>query len=201
VSPLQAVSAWVYDLIVVVALAAVVEMLLPSGGFRRFAMLVMGLLVVLALTKPLLGYMQAAMPVSGGTLNVAPDPSSGGFVFSAEGAGFPSADAALRDSLGLHLARLVAASLGIDAREVSVEVGLEGRSGWPGLIRYMRVRILRAPEALIQGWLSSQEPLTQDPAGASGREQAISAIAGALQSQLAAIYHLDPAEIQVVMPR
>lgn len=204
---MQFLSAWVHDLVVVVALAAVVEMLMPPGNFRRFAVLVMGLLVVLALSKPLLGYMQAVLPVGDGTLRVVANPASGGYSFAAEGAALGTADAALREGLADHLSRLVASSLGLAAVDVRVEVGLEGRPGWPQAIRDLRVRVLRAPEALIEVWLASQDGGIADPGEERGgpegptRADALREIGEALKAQLAAIYRLDRGSVEVVMPR
>jgi len=206
-------SGWIHDLIVVVALAAVVEMLLPNGDFRRFAVLVMGLLVVLALSKPLLGYVQGAVISGGGTLRVVPGPAAGDYSFSSEEAAFSSTDAALREGLSAHLGSLVAVSLGIQPADVRIEVGLEGRAGWPRLLRYLRVRVMRAPEQLVEAWISAQGAGDAPASGSGGaapapvpvpvrtRADALAAIGQALRVQLESIYRLESGAVEVIMPR
>jgi stage III sporulation protein AF len=204
----QVLNAWARELVLIVALAAVLEMALPRGDFRRFSRLVMGLLVLLAMLKPLLGYMQVAVALPGGELRATRSQGTG-YVFSGDAALFPSADAAHRAQLSNHVARLVSASLEIDVSAVSVDVELSTGTGWPGPPRRLRVRVTRAPERLVAAWMeqTSQTGSGGDTGGsgaidgAAARAAALASIGEALRAQLAGLYRLEPGAVEVSMPR
>ncbi len=218
---MQALSAWARDLVLIIALAAVLEMALPQGDFRRFARLVMGLLVLLALLKPLMGYLQIAVSLPGGDLRSVRT-SGQGYTFVDSGSPFPVADGAYEAQVRDHIVRLVAASLGIEAAGVSVDVDLKVTSGWPGSPQRLRVRVSRVPERLVAGWIQENGQQGQSgggetaagtggggsgPGGAgavdvsAARTAALAAIGQALRAQLAGLYRLDPAAVEVSMPR
>lgn len=185
-------AGWAKDIIVVVGLAAVVEILLPRGDFRRFARLAMGLVVLLALTKPLLGLMQ--VPVVLPTATVQAQRSGSAFVWQEAAPGSGAVPAAGSVSLsGLvetQIAQLAASSLGLAAHDVRAHVQLAGKAaGWPGGIDSVRLTVLKVPAALLeQGEADSVD----------GR---LDQVRQALLAQITSLYRLKPEQVQVIMPR
>ncbi len=196
---MNALNAWARDLVLIIALAAILEMALPQGDFRRFARLVMGLLVLIAMVKPLLGYLQVAVILPGGEMRAVRD-AGGGYTFSGQTSLFPAATGAYQAQLREHVARLVSASLGIDQGSVSVDVDMSGDSAWPGPPQRIRVRVHRTPDRLVSAWVDQAGAVaTADTSGA--RSAALAAIGDAVRTQLAGLYRLDPAAVEVSMPR
>ncbi|MGE5674249.1 MAG: stage III sporulation protein AF [Mycobacterium leprae] len=48
---------WVRNLVMLVILAGCLELLVPAGGMKKYVRMTMGLLVVLAVTRPILGFL------------------------------------------------------------------------------------------------------------------------------------------------
>ncbi len=190
----QFLAGWAREIIVVVGLAAVVEILLPRGDFRRFGRLAMGLFVLLALTKPLFGILQ--VPVALPPAAVQAQRTATGFVWqetAPEGAAAQASErapASLASLVETQIAGLAASALGLGQRDVGVTVQLTTKAaGWPGGIDGVRINVLARPTAVLEG-------CTGDEA-AKRLEEA----AQALAAQIAAIYRLGPDEVQVIMPR
>lgn len=210
---MAAVNVWARDVVLVIALAAVLEMALPQGDFRRFARLVMGLLVLVAMIKPLMGYLEVAIALPGGALRPTRGAGTGsGYVFSGDSSLFPTANTVYTAQLRDHLVRLVSAGLGLEHTAVSVEVDLESGSGWPAAPRRIRVQVHRVPDRLVSAWI--EQSAAAGAGGAAGgtgggpaagapsdRGAALAAIANAVRVQLAGLYRLDPAAVEVSMPR
>lgn len=196
---MNALHAWARDLVVIVALAAILEMALPQGDFRRFARLVMGLLVLIAMVKPLLGYLQVAVALPGGELRAVRS-AEGGYTFVGDSSLFGTAAGAYQAQMRDQVARLVSASLGLDLASVSVDVDLESGSGWPGPPRRIRVRVYRVPERLVSAWVE-QGGAAAPADTSSARSSALAAIGDALRTQLAGLYRLDRTAVEVSMPR
>ncbi len=185
---LNELTEWARGIVVVVGLAALVEMLLPNGNFRRFGHLLMGLFVMLAIAKPLLGVLQ--VPVTLDSWQLEAVRGTTGYVWQgshAVGVRQAADGKVLSGYLAEQLQRLVAWTLGLDPRDVVVDVWESTGDGWATRPQYVRIRLLRVPHFETQ---HDGEPGTQP-------EQ----IALAVAAQIAAVYRIDQANVEVIMPR
>jgi hypothetical protein len=204
-------SSWARDIVVVVGLAAVVEMIMPRGNFRRFGQLVMGLFVLLAIAKPLLAVTGVAVHAPGGSYRVVREGSA--YVFAPDrDSGRPAAATGadlVETTLRNQLAGSVALALGMAERDVNVSVWLSGSSAdWPSRPRRIEIRLLRWP----RGW-TAQPAAGGDGGSAGGAGTGGAGTGGAslgdqgaaaaesLLSQIAAIYRLDREQVKLILPR
>ncbi len=176
----------------VVGLAAAVEIMLPRSDFRRFVRLAMGLFVLLALTKPLIGLMQVPVTLPAGTVRA--ERSATGFEWREEdpGAGVPvsGSESLSSELVETQVAQLAAGSLGLAAGDVRVDVRLAGKApGWPGAVQSIRLTVLRRPDAILTG------------CEGSAAEERLEQARLALTAQVAALYRLRRDLVQVIMPR
>ncbi len=139
---------WLRELILVVLLAAFVEMLLPSKSMERYARLVLSLLVLLTMLSPIVSMLKGDAT---GALSLAMDQQEqDGSVLTGAGKGAGSLEKILADgrmlaagaqeqSLKLAAGEVagqmrdqIAGSTGLQGAKVTVKLGMGSASGSPG---------------------------------------------------------------------
>lgn|GEM_PF-5883288 len=197
----QLLSSWARDLVVVVGLAVIVEMLLPRGSFRRFGHLVMGLFVLLAMVKPMIAMLDVVVALPGGNVTAARvgqsyvwQPATGGGGSTPPATSAPAVTGgslSLASLLQSQIARTVAWGLGLDSREVAVDVWLaDERGSWVSRPERIRIRLARLPAEATAGAVDAD-------AVAAARVM----LAEALGAQIGAMYRLEPRQVEVILPR
>ncbi|MNH89675.1 Stage III sporulation protein AF [compost metagenome] len=139
---------WLRELILVVLLAAFVEMLLPSKSMERYARLVLSLLVLLTMLSPIVSMLKGDAT---GALSLAMDQQEhDGSVLTGAGKGAGSLEKILADGRMLaagvqeqslkfaaeevagQMRDQIAGSTGLQGAKVTVKLGMASASGSPG---------------------------------------------------------------------
>lgn len=63
---MQALTEWIKELVILVMLAGSLELLIPTGGMKKYVRTTMGLLVVLSVAKPVVALLGAPVSVTDG---------------------------------------------------------------------------------------------------------------------------------------
>lgn len=212
------VSEWVRQVILILLLAGIVEMVLPSGGARRYVQLVLGLLVLLAIIRPVLAVLEAE-----------PADLLPAWERALRESGAAAAPALPRDdlerarertqalALEVHRQRLAAviydevvATLGFEPVAIDVDVVTDSRGSRQGTIERIGVRLPgRLPPEVLErspGAVRPVEPVRIGPRSGPATEEGESrpippatrnAMAGRLRQALAARLQVEPGAITV----
>lgn len=173
----ELLTGWARGLVLVVGLAALVDIIMPRGSFRRFGQLAMGLFVLLAMARPL-------MELPPGAAGFWPALEQAAYAPAAARAGAAGTARLMEATLSHQLAGSVAAALALPRREVEVRVWWAGdRLDWPSRPRRIEIRLMRWPE------------------GIGGPGEAWEALAAQVAAQIAAAYRLDQDQVRVLPPR
>lgn len=212
---------WVKDLVVLVLLAGCLELLLPMNSMKKYVRMTMGLLVMLAITRPLLSFL--GQPVTVDTTLFTGDgkshlPTMSQIMAQAEEFRQRNRTLALQEAqarLGAEAREAAASVEGVqDARatvtleqtqsefrirEVTVVITPGGRSGPRGSIR--PIEPIKPIEPVKPG--QEETPVVGAPPAAREPSEADRELAGAVRREVAARLGIkaDPGLIRVLVER
>lgn len=207
---MEGIKEWVKGLVLLALLASCLELVLPMGSMKRYVKLTMGLLIVLATLKPILGFLGQPVTVTADFLETdapAGVPTLGQIMAGAEA--FREKNQALaagevESGLSAEAARAARSVNGVADAEAEVQVE-EGKQAV--MIKAVKVRILAGePGEMLP--VHPVEPVTPVGAGAAGppkpEDVKMSAtekrLADAVRREVASRLGLeaDPGKVQVV---
>ncbi|HEY3314767.1 MAG TPA: stage III sporulation protein AF [Bacillota bacterium] len=209
---LEGVKLWVRNIAVVIIAAGFLEMVLPQGDLQRFARLVVGFFILLAIIQPLIGFFHQQVAVDTAFLEAAAANSPDTAAVLAKGRELQAGhDRAALDQYRLALERQVtaiASMTGAEARSVSVDLDADPKSSTFGAVRSIRVVAARPAAPSESTVVVPVDPVQIDFGGPDAAAAATDAATGevppadavlcsTLARTLAGYYGLAPEAVRV----
>jgi stage III sporulation protein AF len=140
------IISWVMGIVFTTLFASFLELLLPSSSMQKFVRVIMGLLIMLAILNPVIGFLEHA-PLNGDVTALAPRLSGTAPVEEAAKASTDKRDQLIKDVYRRDLAKqmhsLVMGIEGVAQANVDVELGVDQA----GLTKISRVIVIVRPGA------------------------------------------------------
>lgn len=194
---IEAVSAWIKQIILLVLFASFLELLLPSSGMQRFIRVIVGLLITLAILNPVLDVVQnnnwSAQQVPALSTNSASSQSVISQANKIAGEREQLAVETYKRELGRQIKATVSALGGVADVQVAVSLADRKNSKFDG--RIDRVTLYIKPG--VSGETSRIEPVTAGPADSGKSGELSEQLKTKISKTVGELYQVSPQQLEI----
>lgn len=193
---IEAVSAWIKQIILLVLFASFLELLLPSSGMQRFIRVIVGLMITLAILNPVLDIVQnnwSAQQVPALSTNSASSQSVISQANKIAGEREQLVVETYKKELGRQIKATVSALGGVADVQVAVNVEDGKNSKFDG--RIDRVTLYIKPG--VSGGASRVEPVTAGPADSGNSGELSDQLKTKISKTVSELYQVSPHQLEI----
>nr|WP_092067321.1 stage III sporulation protein AF [Dendrosporobacter quercicolus]NSL46523.1 stage III sporulation protein AF [Dendrosporobacter quercicolus DSM 1736]SDL54182.1 stage III sporulation protein AF [Dendrosporobacter quercicolus] len=193
---IEAVSAWIKQIILLVLFASFLELLLPSSGMQRFIRVIVGLLITLAILNPVLDVVQnnwSAQQVPALSTNSTSSQSVISQANKIAGEREQLAVETYKKELGRQIKATVSALGGVADVQVAVSLADRKNSKFDG--RIDRVTLYIKPG--VSGETSRIEPVTAGPADSGKSGELSEQLKTKISKTVGELYQVSPQQLEI----